>query len=295
MISPDALAKWELNMIMSIKYVLSILSNIYYIMIFIVYIKQRCTLSIKKGIILLMTLTLFILNILYFFISYDLIEKRNFNPTITPPTSCIIITSIRDTLVLINSFHFSFIFLYTYMGLYHSEFLVRNKKKICFLFLGLIWAGGISLCIPLCFDESMIASNIGDCKPRDLLFTLLYVPFSLISLIILLFSVVKIYLNIRRSEEPDDDETKSSKKKLLILGVVKGFEILLYPLYFTLPSNSIIISVRVAVQICTSFAFVMFYSYDDEFGGTMKEVFLCKKNSIHSIDDTIYDELSSKN
>ena len=181
MSSTDNLEKWEINMIVSIRYVLSLLSNLYYILIFIIYIRQRPIITIKKGITLLMTLTLFTLNIFYLFIDFELIEKRKKDPNIEAPTFCIIRTSIRDTLVLINAFHLSFIFLYTYMGLYHSEFLVKNKKKFSFLFLGLIWIIGISLCITVCFDDSMTVINIGDCHTDKLLFVCLYVAFSIIS------------------------------------------------------------------------------------------------------------------
>ena len=110
------LEKWEINMIVSIRYVLSLLSNLYYILIFIIYIRQRTIFTIKKGITLLMTLTLFTLNIFYLLFEFELIEKRNNKLKIEAPTFCIIRTSIRDTLVLINGFHlfvFSF-FIYLY-------------------------------------------------------------------------------------------------------------------------------------------------------------------------------------
>ena len=182
------------------------------------------------------------------------------------------------------------------MGLYHSEFLVKNKKKFSFLFLGLIWIIGISLCITVCFDDSMTVINIGDCHTDKLLFVCLYVAFSIISLIILIFSVIKIYLNLRKIDDTEDLETKAYKKKLFILGTVKAFEILLYPLYFTLRTNPIITSLRITVQICTSFAFIVIYSYDDQFGETMKEFICCKKevepNIHHNI---IYGELKQTN
>ena len=91
----------------------------------------------------------------------------------------------------------------------------------------------------------MNVSNIENCNPQEMLFIFLYVPFSLLSLFILIFSVVKIFLNLRKSDEPDDEYSKVFKKKLFILEFIKAFEIFLYPLNFLLSSILIIITVRV--------------------------------------------------
>ena len=107
------------------------------------------------------------------------------------------------------------------MGLYHSEFLDRNKKKFSFLFLGLIWVVGISLCIAVCFDDSMTVNNIGDCQTDKILFICLFVAFSIISLIIVIFSVIKIYLNLRNIDDSEDFETKAFKKNYLFLEQLK--------------------------------------------------------------------------
>lgn len=292
----DSFEKWEVNMVVSFKYVLSLLTNIYYIMIVIIYIKQRCTLSIKKGITLLLTFTLFTLNIFNLFVDYELIEKRNKDPKTKAPLFCVIRTSIRDTLILINSFHFSFIFLYTYIGLYHSEFLSKNKNKFAFLFMGLTWIVGIILCTFLCFDDSMLVINIGDCHTQKPLFFCLYIGCSLISLFIQIFSLIKIYLNLRKIDSSEEIETKAFKKKLFILGVVKASESLLYPLYFLFTTSLIMTILRVVVQVCVSFVFIVLYSYDAQFGKTMKELFCCEKESEPIVPhDAIYNELKIEN
>lgn len=47
---------WEVNLIVSISIILSILTNIYYILILIIYIKQGCDISMRKGVSILMAI-----------------------------------------------------------------------------------------------------------------------------------------------------------------------------------------------------------------------------------------------
>lgn len=67
---------WEVNLIVSISIILSILTNIYYILILIIYIKQGCDISMRKGVSILMAISLIVLNIRFYFPGYDLIEER---------------------------------------------------------------------------------------------------------------------------------------------------------------------------------------------------------------------------
>lgn len=54
---------WEVNLIVSISIILSILINIYYILILIIYIKQGCDISMRKGVSILMAISLIVLNV----------------------------------------------------------------------------------------------------------------------------------------------------------------------------------------------------------------------------------------
>ena len=272
----DNLTDTEITTIFVLSIIIATVCNIYYLLTLIIFCKQGCKISIKKGITILLSITPLISNIFYYFPNYELIKLRNTEPNISAPTFCIIKTSLRNSFNLLSFCNFSFIFLYSYLVLEHIDFLIKHEIKITVGYLGTLWTGGIILAIILSLDKTKKISNIGDCETSSYLYFILFLLYMSLAIIMIIFCVIKIFLNLRR-QTADDENRKKFKQKLFILGIILASSVIVGGLFFFLMNKSYIVCIRICVNILSSFIFVFFYTYDQDTKDTLKEIFCCKE------------------
>lgn len=244
----------------------------------------------RKAVSILMAISLIVLNIRFYFPGYDLIEERKKSLTAPPTLFCILKTSISDNLILLSNVNFSFIFLYSYLVLEHTLFLINHGKKICFGYLGTWWVIMTILTVLLCIYGRMYITILGDCDPSNLIFYYLYIPFSILPLFLDIYSVIQVYRNMKKSE--DNEITKKFKKRLFLLGIIQSSMVLLYPLFFVLPDSAVMYCLKFSVLIISFFCFFFYYTLEEETIKTLKEIFCCKPAEVEKPrDDSLYEEL----
>ena len=195
---------------------------------------------------------------------------------LTPSTLCRTVASVQNSMKLINCANFALVFMYTYMVLYHTEFIMNHQNKFFSIFLGFFWAVGIFMMIIYVGDKDTIVKNSGECETRNVLLVVLYVGYYGITLISQIYTITKIYFKIKDITD-DEDADRKNKWKLYVLGSIQLGMSMIVPLFFFNQYNPIVIVIRISFEIIKSFIFITFYAYDEETIITLKEVFLCKK------------------
>ena len=118
----------QLYMLYIVSVVLGSISNIIYICLLIAYFKQGCLNSTKKGMNFLMCLPLIVHNCTLFCpLFLDVIDKSD-PQSLAPSLLCITVASLQYTTKLLTCSNFALVFFYTYMVLYHTDFIMNHQN-----------------------------------------------------------------------------------------------------------------------------------------------------------------------
>ena len=140
-------------------------TTIFYIMLLIVFSFQKVECSLKRFMNILMCSTLIILSITYFIPQYKNILNNNSDFTL--PSYCIVIATFNDVLKLICCAHYSFVFLYSYVVIYHIDFISENPIAFPSAFLGFYWTCGIIMIIFYSREKNVKLLNTGECEAEN--------------------------------------------------------------------------------------------------------------------------------
>lgn len=265
----------QLYMLYIVSVVLGSIANIIYICLLISYFKQGCLSSTKKGMNLLMCLTLIIHNsTLYCPLFLDVIDNPD-PQSLAPSLLCITVASLQHTTKLLTCSNFALVFFYTYMVLYHTDCIMNHHKLFFAIFIGFFWSIGIIFMVLYFFLGKILVRNNGECESKHTIFAESYILYFLITAFIQLFSIIKIYLKIRNLDDNDTD--RKNKRKLYILGIIEFAMSMIVPLFFIHQYDPYVSLARITLEIVKSLVFITFYAYDEETIATLKELFLCKK------------------
>ena len=257
----QALSDSELHMVYFVSVVLGSFSSIIYILLLFIYLKQGCIFSVKKGINIILCFTLIIHNCTFYYPGYKNVLGVNNIETLIPSYVCKAVSSVQDSFKLIICSNFSLLFVYTYMLLYHTEFIMNHKKKFFLIFIGFFWSSGIIMFFLYLYDKKFIVNNIGECKARQTRIYITYISYFCLTTVTQFYSIVMIYLKIKDIKEERDYK---NKKKLYILGLMELAIKIIVPFFFTNANNPYICITRISLQIIKSLIFIIFYAYDEE-------------------------------
>ena len=271
----QVLSDSELHLVYFVSVVFGSFSNFIYLLLLFLYLKQGCIFSVKKGLNILLCFTLIIHNCTFYYPGYkNVLGVSNFE-VLVPSSLCKALASVKDSLKLINCSNFSLLFMYTYMLLYHTEFIMNHKKKFFVIFIGFFWSAGIIMFFLYLYDKEFIVNNIGECEARQTRVYITYISYFGLTTVTQLFAIVMIFFKIKDVKEERDYK---NKKKLYILGLMELAIKITVPLFFTNANNPYICITRISLQIMKSLIFIIFYAYDEETISTLKEVVFCKTN-----------------
>ena len=131
----QTLETYQIYLIYLVSVALGSIANIVYIVLLIVYFRRGCICSTKKGLNILMCLTLIIHNCTLYFPMFLQAIGVSDTQTLTPSPLCKAIASVQNSMKLINCAHFALVFMYTYLVLDHTEFIMNHQKKSFLFFL----------------------------------------------------------------------------------------------------------------------------------------------------------------
>ena len=196
----------QLYMLYIVSVVLGSISNIIYICLLIAYFKQGCLNSTKKGMNFLTCLPLIVHNCTLFCpLFLDVIDKSD-PQSLAPSLLCITVASLQYTTKLLTCSNFALVFFYTYMVLYHTDFIMNHQNLFFVIFIGFFWSIGILFMVLYFFLGKIIVTNNGECESKHTIFALSYLLYCFIAAFIQVFSIIKIYLKIRHLDDNDTDK-----------------------------------------------------------------------------------------
>ena len=121
------------------------------------------------------------------------------------------------------------------------------------------------------FLGKILVRHNGKCESKITIFAESYILYFLITAVIQLFPIIKMYFKIRNLD--DNDTNRKNKRKLYILGIIEFAMSMIVPLFFIHQYEPYVSLARITLEIVKSVAFITFYAYDEETIATLKEIF----------------------
>ena len=250
-------------------------TTIFYIMLLIVFSFQKVECSLKRFMNILMCSTLIILSITYFIPQYKNILNNNSDFTL--PSYCIVIATFNDVLKLICCAHYSFVFLYSYVVIYHIDFISENPIAFPSAFLGFYWTCGIIMIIFYSREKNVKLLNTGECEAENNVSRAINLLYLFSTFVINVFSLFKIYKQFKISKGNEEDLKYKFMKKLVILGAIQLSVGIILPFFFALKQNFYVLIVRVLFETVRNFTFIYIYTFDEETKKMFMKTFFCKE------------------
>ena len=277
----EILPDWQVYILYAESSLLAGISGLFYLSLVILLLCNRTNWSIKKGMNLLMCITLFFMNVLYTFPIFLYVEQYKTNPDFTIPRSCVVYSAIRDNIKLLNVVHFSYIFLYSYMVMYHTNFIINHTVSFTCSILGVFWILGIINTIYDCIQVDVRMKNNGECESASSTVWIITTSLFLITVIINVFCIFKIHSKLKEYRESCQDVElvleQKNRKKVYTLGLIQLVISLIAPWFFVSRFNFYVIFLRVFTELFRSFIFIIYYTFDDDIQQKFKELYCCKE------------------
>ena len=266
---------WQLYALYGLIVTIIGTTTIFYIMLLIVFSFQKVECSLKRFMNILMCSTLIILSVTYFIPQYKNIINNNSDFKI--PSYCIVIATFNDVLKLICCAHYSFVFLYSYMVIYHTNFISENPIAFPSAFLGFYWICGIIMIICYSREKNVKLLNTGECEAQNYVSRTINLLYLLSTFVINVFSLFKIYKQFKISQGNEEDIKYKFMKKLVILGAIQLSVGIILPFFFALKQNFYVLCVRVLFETIRNFTFIYIYTFDEETKKMFMRTFFCKE------------------
>ena len=259
------------------------------LMLMVVYIKEKPTINLKRGINIQFTIIVIIYTII--------VSIPNEHFFFSPRKSCDVLSSIKINLqILIFSF-ISIILLYSYLVVEHTEFIRNNYTSLkigVFSFIYIFFFVFSALnSLP-----AMKEMSFGEC-------TIDYPPLQAITysyltvlLIIQIFCLWKIYQAFKISAEQEQNEeiTNRDRKKIMYIGIAQAIVTIASPLRILIFRNehspvALLILFKIIEQLGT-LIYLIAYAYDENDTDCLKNLFTCSKpERAQTLDDKMKEEL----
>ena len=259
------------------------------LMLMVVYIKEKPTINLKRGINIQFTIIVLIYTIIvsipneHFFFS----EKK----------SCEVLSSIKINLQILIFSLISIILMYSYLVVEHTDFISNHYTSLKY---------GVFSYIYIFF---FVFSALNSLKPmKEMGFrecTIDYFPLQAITytylsvlLIIQIFCLWKIYQAFKISEEQEKNEeiTNRDRKKIMYIGLAQAIVTIAAPLRILVFRNdqshvALLILFKIIEQLGT-LIYLLAYAYDENDTDCLKTLFTCSKpERAQTLDDKMKEEL----